>query len=195
MQKQTKTQFPSEQRASQSWMDIQKKKKHSKKISTNPAQKKYRYLSSCEIVIVVREVQLYNYQSHSSIGPYHFWGISPRNSTLFLNGRCTWAVYETITDYISCRKVQSSGWPYICVSFFCCLQNLISFIVRKYQTGWFCHKLVLASSPCTDIARKGFDIQFVKYSHRVATFCLPDRTCHCCTRLHARSDPVPVKAW
>ena len=24
-----------------------------------------------------------NYRSHNRIGPYHFWGISPRNSTLF----------------------------------------------------------------------------------------------------------------
>ena len=51
-----------------------------------------------KIVIVVREVQPYNYQPHSSIGPYHFWGVSPRNSTLFLNGRCIQAVYETMSD-------------------------------------------------------------------------------------------------
>ena len=36
-----------------------------------------------KIFTVAREVLHNNYQSHNFIGPYHFWGISPSNSTLF----------------------------------------------------------------------------------------------------------------
>ena len=51
--------------------------------SSLPMQERYRYLR--------RDLKIYcckgsvhdNYQSHNLIGVYHFWGISPRNSTLF----------------------------------------------------------------------------------------------------------------
>ena len=51
--------------------------------------------------IVVREVLHNNYQSHNLIGPYHFWAISPRNSTSFtrsfLTRRCKQAGHKTKT--------------------------------------------------------------------------------------------------
>ena len=34
-----------------------------------------------KIFIVVREVLQNNYRSRNLIGPYHFWEITPRNST------------------------------------------------------------------------------------------------------------------
>ena len=42
---------------------------------------------------VVSEVLQNNYQSHNLIGPYHFWGISPRNlfTRPFLTRRCAQA--------------------------------------------------------------------------------------------------------
>ena len=65
-------------------------------VYTKPAQKWYRYSSRD---IVVREMPHFNYQSRGRIGPYHFWGISPRNSTLFtrlfLAGRRMQAGHET----------------------------------------------------------------------------------------------------
>ena len=36
-----------------------------------------------KIFTVVREVLCNYYQSHNLIGPHHFWGISPRNSTFY----------------------------------------------------------------------------------------------------------------
>ena len=50
---------------------------------------------------IVREVLRINYLSRNLISPYHFWGISPRNSTLFtrffLTGRCAWAGHKSHT--------------------------------------------------------------------------------------------------
>ena len=52
-----------------------------------------------EIITVVREMLCNNYRSRNLIGPYHFWGIGPRNSTsftgLFLTWRRAWAGHET----------------------------------------------------------------------------------------------------
>ena len=49
-----------------------------------------------------------NYGSRNLIGHYHFWGISPRNSTSFtrpfLAGRRAWAGHET-------SEVPSLGRP------------------------------------------------------------------------------------
>ena len=46
----------------------------------------------------VTEVLRHNYPTCNPIGPYHFWGISPRNSTSFtrllLTGRCAWAGHK-----------------------------------------------------------------------------------------------------
>ena len=48
---------------------------------------------------VVREVLRNNYRSHGLIGPYNFWGMSPRNSTSFtrpfLAGRRARTGHET----------------------------------------------------------------------------------------------------
>ena len=44
---------------------------------------------------VLREVLCNNYQSHNLIGPYHFWGISPRNLT----------VHQTVS-----RREACTGW-------------------------------------------------------------------------------------
>ena len=56
-------------------------------------------LTAISLSTVVRGVLRNNYQSRNLIGPYHFWGISPRNSTSFtgslLARRRTRAGHET----------------------------------------------------------------------------------------------------
>ena len=61
----------------------------------------------------MREVQRNNYQSHNLIGPYHFWGKSPRNLTwftrVFLAGRRarvghkTKLVSQVVSIFIGCK--------------------------------------------------------------------------------------------
>jgi len=50
-----------------------------------------------------------NYWSHNLIGPYRFWVISPRNSTLFtrpfLAGRRAWAGHETSENPGHCASM------------------------------------------------------------------------------------------
>ena len=62
---------------------------------------------------VVREVLRNNYRSHNLIGPYHFWRISPRNSTLFtrpfFTGRHARARHET--KYVHGLKEQNGSQP------------------------------------------------------------------------------------
>ena len=57
---------------------------------------------------VVREVLHNNYRRRNLIGHYHFWVISPRNSTSFtrpfLAGRHTRAGHETKSDSQSVRQ-------------------------------------------------------------------------------------------
>ena len=56
---------------------------------------------------VVRKVLRNNHWSHNLIGPYHFLGISPRNSTSFtrpfLARRCAWARHKTKVLTAQCR--------------------------------------------------------------------------------------------
>ena len=62
---------------------------------------KKRYSSRFKIFTIVREVLSNNYRSHNLIAHYHYWGISPRNLTLFtrpfLAGRHMWEGHETST--------------------------------------------------------------------------------------------------
>ena len=58
---------------------------------------------------VLREVLRNNYQSRNLIGPYHFWGISPRNLVLFtrpfIGGRRARAGHETTSLHGLCLWV------------------------------------------------------------------------------------------
>ena len=67
---------------------------------------------------VVREVQRNIYQSHNLIGPYHFWGKSPRNLTwftrVFLAGRRarvghkTKLVSQVVSIFIGCKQSEAT---------------------------------------------------------------------------------------
>ena len=69
---------------------------HLAMFKAKPAQKS---MDARKIFTVAREVLHNNYRSCNLIGPYHFWGISLRNLTLFirpfLTGRCAQAEHET----------------------------------------------------------------------------------------------------
>ena len=64
-----------------------------------PTQKRYGQIKN---FTVVKEVLCNNYRSCNLTGPYHFWVISPRNSTLFtrpfLAGRRVRAGHETMLE-------------------------------------------------------------------------------------------------
>ena len=56
---------------------------HSKHFTPNPVKKGTDTRVEIKNFVVVREVLHNNYRSQNLIGPYHFWCISPRNSTSF----------------------------------------------------------------------------------------------------------------